>query len=137
MNADESGTTEVVGALELTFLMSDTENGPTPLFTVASIVPSGASARPNGFGALTATSRPAGVTRRPLGSTAASKPSMLICRVAGRSPAGALNSIAFESPARWSWPSEASVAWGMAQAARPAAAAATGAEAGRGRDGRK
>src|SRR5262249_61393024 len=99
MNVDESVTTEVAGAGVAMFLMRDTENGPTPLLMVASIVPLAATARPNGFGALTATSRPAGVISRPFGSTAPSYPAMGICRVAGRFPAGARKRIAFGPPA--------------------------------------
>src|SRR5262245_15522002 len=130
MNVEESVTSDVVGAFESMFLMIETEKGPIPLFTVASIAPFGASASPNGLGALTATSRPAGVTRRPLGSTAASKQSMLMWRAAGSSPAGALNSMAFELLEPWSsWPFEAIVDWVIAQPARPAttATSATGA----------
>src|SRR5262249_45356854 len=114
---------DVVGAFELMPLMSDTENGPVPLLTVASIVPFGAAARPNGFGALTATSRPAGVIRRPLGSTAPSTPSTSVWRIAGSSPAGALKWMAFEPPAPPSSCAEACVPRVSVQLARPATAA--------------
>src|SRR5262249_25534798 len=70
---------------------SVSENGPAPLLSVASIVPSGDSARPNGFGACTFTSVPAGVTSRPFGRIAAWTPSTIVSAVAGPSPAGAEN----------------------------------------------
>ena len=49
-----------------------TENGRTPLLTVASVFPSGLSDMPKGFGAPTAASTPTGVTSFPFGRTAAS-----------------------------------------------------------------
>jgi hypothetical protein len=66
------------------------QEGPAPLLSVASILPSGDNASPNGFGAWTLTSIPAGVTRRPFGRTAARTPSITVLVVAGRSPAGPL-----------------------------------------------
>src|SRR5262245_28810166 len=77
------------GAADWICETSVSENGEAPLLTVASIAPSGERARPNGFGACTLTSTPAGVTRRPFGRTAASRPLMVVCAAAGRLPAGA------------------------------------------------
>src|SRR5262249_4983283 len=65
------------------------ENGPAPLLRVASILPSGDTARPKGLGACTFTSTPAGVSNRPFGSIAPSRPLMVVLVVAGCSPAGA------------------------------------------------
>src|SRR5262245_38901201 len=77
--------------------MSVSENGPAPLLSVARTCPFGDSAMPNGFGASTLTSVPAGVTSRPFGSTAARTPSMTVAVVAGRFPAGAEKFTNFES----------------------------------------
>src|SRR5262245_28955060 len=77
------------GAALLNWVISVNENGAAPLLSVASIIPSGDNARPNGFGACTFTSVPAGVTRRPFGSTAAFIPLITVLVVAGRLPAGA------------------------------------------------
>ena len=65
------------------------ENGPAPLLSVASIRPSGDNAMPNGFGACTFTSTPAGVSSRPFGRIATRTPSRTVSVVAGRLPAGA------------------------------------------------
>src|SRR5215467_13534758 len=92
MNVESTGINCVCGDPDFIFRMSVMENGPTPQFTEARVLPSGARARPYGFGAPTLTSIPTGVTSRPLGSTAASTPlaGKPLC-LAGAVPAGALN----------------------------------------------
>src|SRR5262245_31789087 len=99
MKVDDTGIMVVVGLLLRTFFKSVIENGVVPLLTVARVLPSGDNARPYGFGAPTLNSAPTGVITLPFGRTAASKPSILTCRLAASLPAGALKLIAFEPPA--------------------------------------
>ncbi len=78
--------------------ISVSEKGPAPLLSVASMRPFGDSAMPNGFGACTFTSTPAGVTSRPFGRTAALTPSITVSVLAGRLPAGAAKRTNCDSP---------------------------------------
>src|SRR5438046_3021063 len=89
MKAASTSTRLATGAAPSIPRTRVTEKREAPLLTVASVLPSGATVSPKGLGASTPISRPTGVTSRPLGSTAASKPSMDTDRLAGRSPAGA------------------------------------------------
>ena len=84
---------------ELLDFVQLTEKRDAPELIVASVSPSGASAKPKGLGASTLTSMPAGVTSRPLGSIAARWPSMIISRVAGNVPAGAWKRVKSEADA--------------------------------------
>src|SRR5689334_16121130 len=79
--------------------ISVTEKFEAPLLVVATSCSSGDTARPNGLGAPTETSTPAGVTKRPLGRIAAERPSTVVASIVGRSPAGARNSTKRESRA--------------------------------------
>src|SRR5262249_24946084 len=90
-NVALTSTRFAVGAAASRCVMSVSENGPAPLFAVASVAPSGDSAIPSGLGAPTLTSIPAGVTNRPFGRIAVLTPLMTVSVVAGRLPAGAEN----------------------------------------------
>ena len=63
--------------------ISVTEKREAPLLIVASVCSSGETARPNGLGAPTLTSRPAGVTKRPFGRIAPERPSIVVASVVG------------------------------------------------------
>src|SRR5262245_40455961 len=89
MKVEFNGTTATTGRAARASRISVTEKLDAPLLMVASVVPSGDNASPNGFGAPTSISTPAGVRTRPLGRIAAGRPSMVVAVVAGRSPAGA------------------------------------------------
>ena len=83
MNVASSGTKVVVGVAVRRPRTSVTEKREAPLLIVAAVWPSGDSARPNGLGAPTLTSVPAGVTKRPFGRIAPERPSMVVASVVG------------------------------------------------------
>src|SRR5438445_8094812 len=89
MNVALMGTSAGAGLALRAPRISVTENVAAPLLMVASVCSSGETARPNGFGAPTSTSTPAGVTKRPLGRIAPERPSTVVDSAVGRSPAGA------------------------------------------------
>jgi hypothetical protein len=82
MNVALIGTGTAVG-VPGTSRISVTDQREAPLLAVSAVLPSRDSARPNGFGACTLTSAPAGVTKRPLGRMAPFLPSMMVDSAVG------------------------------------------------------
>src|SRR5690349_6684654 len=99
MNAASIATGAALGGWPSPRRISVTEKLAAPLLLVATSRSSGDTASPNGLGAPTETSTPAGVTNRPFGRIAADRPSIVVASVVGRSPAGARNSTNRESRA--------------------------------------
>src|SRR5262249_15785306 len=99
MKVEDTGMSVLLGLALRMFLNNVIENGVMPLFTVASVFPSGESAIPYGFGASALSSSPTGVINPPFCKTSPFIPSRVTVAPAGRVLGGAPKVIAFEPPA--------------------------------------